>query len=157
VYGSEDFAWAVELSFTYRFDPRRRRPEDADRLRGEMRRVVVPLLLLAFANSSEADPRPATAAEIAHLLAAVEASQCTFIRNGTPHPSAEARAHMEMKYDHMRGRVARAEDFIELVGSQSSITGRPYVVDCTDEPQRRSHDWLLECLHAFRDGTTHRP
>jgi hypothetical protein len=122
-----------------------------------MRRVVVSLLLLAFANSSEAESPPATAAEIAHLLAAVEASQCTFIRNGTPHPSAEARAHMEMKYRHVRGRVDTAEDFIELVGSQSSITGRPYLVDCTDESQRRSRDWLLERLRAFREDTTDRP
>ena len=122
-----------------------------------MRRVVVSLLLLAFANSSEAESPPATTAEIAHLLAAVEASQCTFIRNGTPHPSAEARAHMELKYDHVRRRVDTAEDFIELAGSQSSITGRPYLVQCADEPQRSSRDWLLERLHAFRDGTTDHP
>ena len=122
-----------------------------------MRRVVVLLLLLVFATSSEAEPAPASAAEIAHLLDAVEASQCTFIRNGTPHPSAEARAHMELKYDHVRRRVDTAEDFIELAGSQSSITGRAYLVECADEPQRRSRDWLLERLHAFRDSTTDRP
>ena len=119
--------------------------------------LVVPLLLLALATSSGAEPAPATATEIARLLDAVEASQCTFIRNGTPHPSAEARAHMALKYDHVRRRVASAEDFIELVGSQSSITGRPYLVECADEPQRRSRDWLLERLRALRKGTADGP
>jgi hypothetical protein len=58
---------------------------------------------------------------------------------------------MELKYDHLRKRIDTAEDFIEMAGSQSSLSGRPYLVECAGEPQRKTRDSLLERLGALRD------
>ena len=82
------------------------------------------------------------------------ASPCTFVRNGSDHTGPEARDHMQLKYDHARRRVKTAEDFIRLAASQSSMTGRPYLVRCADEPEATSRDWLLERLLGFRNGGT---
>jgi len=112
-----------------------------------MRRAFVLLTLLLVAP---ADPTPATALEIRHLLEAVEASPCTFVRNGRPHTGAEARSHMERKYDYVKKRVKRSEDFIALAASKSSMTGRPYQVVCEGEPPHDARAWLLERLRLFR-------
>jgi hypothetical protein len=114
------------------------------------------LLFFALASCcavapSGAEPSAAAESEIESLLGAVAGSSCTFIRNGTPHSPPDARAHMELKYDHLRKRIDTAEDFIEMAGSQSSLSGRPYLVECAGEPQRKTRDWLLERLGALRD------
>jgi hypothetical protein len=123
-----------------------------------MRRSAYSLLLVAFASCCAVWPsgaEPSAAAEIESLLSAVAGSSCTFIRNGTSHLPADARDHMKLKYDHLRKRIHTAEDFIEMAGSQSSLSGRPYLVECAGAPQRRTRDWLLERLAALREeGST---
>ena len=114
------------------------------------------MLLYAFASCcavgpSGAEPGAAAEAEIESLLSAVAGSSCTFIRNGTPHAPADARDHMELKYDHLRKRIDTAEDFIQMAASQSSLSGRPYLVECAETPRRKTRDWLLERLVVFRD------
>lgn len=124
-----------------------------------MRWILLPILgaaLVAATAPGAAMPSSpnTTDEEIRHLLDAVERSQCTFIRNEREYPAVEARAHIEMKYNHVRRRVASAEDFIELAASKSSITGRPYFVDCRNEPRQKARDWLLRRLRELRDGST---
>jgi hypothetical protein len=51
--------------------------------------------------------------------------------------------------------IDKAEDFIEMAGSQSSMSGSPYLVECAGAPQRKTRDWLLERLAALRgEGST---
>lgn len=119
-----------------------------------MRWILLPILGAALVTATAPGAAATTDEEIRHLLDAVERSQCTFIRNEREYPAVEARAHIEMKYNHVRRRVASAEDFIELAASKSSITGRPYFVDCRNEPRQKARDWLLRRLRELLDGST---
>jgi hypothetical protein len=100
---------------------------------------------LATAGAAPADAQ----AEIGHLLDFIGASSCTFIRNGEPHPAADARAHIERKYRHAAKWVGTAEDFIAYAATKSSVTGVPYRVRC-GESEVASTVWLQEELSRFR-------
>jgi hypothetical protein len=118
-----------------------------------MRRLLLFLLTLAFAAAGHAAPlSPAARAEIDALLSRLEASSCTFNRNGTWYPAAEAKTHLlrKLKYLEDRGMVRSAEQFIELAGSSSSTTGKPYLVKCGSGATVESGTWLLSELQVMR-------
>jgi Family of unknown function (DUF5329) len=88
-------------------------------------------------------------AEIDHLLDFVGASNCTFFRNGSSYPSAEAKDHLQMKYRFAGSRVSTAEEFIEYLATGSSVSGEPYHVTCgkQDVP---AGAWLADELRRYR-------
>lgn len=90
--------------------------------------------------------------EVSQLLAFVGQSQCAFIRNGKVYDGVAAKSHLETKLHYLieRGQVNSAEDFIERAATQSSFSGRPYLVDCGGN-ERPSADWLKEELHLLRE------
>ncbi|WP_353395544.1 DUF5329 domain-containing protein [Hydrogenophaga sp. 5NK40-0174] len=98
-----------------------------------------------------AQPDASARTEIAYLLTFVKTSACQFNRNGSWHPSTEAAAHIERKYEYVlgKGMVATAEDFIRLAATQSSYSGTAYTVKC-DGNVLKSADWLTQALHLFR-------
>ena len=106
--------------------------------------------LAASGPSSTAEPDGAAQAEIAELLTAVGTSGCTFIRNDEPGTASAARAHLERKYRYARKKLDSTEDFIERVASKSSMTGRPYLVECPGEPRQPTREWLLDRLAEIR-------
>lgn len=87
--------------------------------------------------------------EVAHLLAYVEESGCTFTRNGKIYSSVEARAHIDRKYKHIKKRISSTEQFITYGASKSSITGKKYTVDCDGEVVP-SGQWLKKELTLLR-------
>ena len=87
--------------------------------------------------------------EIAHLLRTIEESDCLFTRNSKEHTGVEAMEHIRTKYDYVRKRVKRAEDFIEYAATKSSMTGRPYLVRC-GEGELLTAEWLKAELAEFR-------
>lgn len=91
-------------------------------------------------------------AEVDFLLASVEASGCSFYRNGTWHDSKAAVAHLRDKYDYLvvRNLIATTEDFIERAASKSSISGQVYEVKCGDGATVESGRWLREKLASLR-------
>ena len=91
--------------------------------------------------------------EVQALLAFVGASHCTFIRNGSSYAAADAQAHLQNKLDYLERRnlVNSAEDFIKQAASQSSLSGKPYKVNC-DGQERLSADWLGEELQHLRQA-----
>ena len=97
------------------------------------------------ANSSQ------TATEIEHLMAYIGESLCQFIRNEKIYDAAEARAHIQKKYDYIRSRVKTTEDFIRYAASQSSMSGKPYQIRCGDETMLCA-DWLREELGRYRSN-----
>jgi len=105
-------------------------------------------LLLLPAAAIYADDR-VWEEEVAHLLNYIEHSACTFIRNGTSYTSADARSHIERKYNHIKNRIASAEQFITYGASKSSITGNRYLVECNGVTVP-SGPWLRDELAAFR-------
>ena len=120
-----------------------------------MNRLLLLLLTAAFATAvSAASLSPAARAEIDALLSRLEASSCTFNRNGTWYPPAEAKSHLllKLKYLENMGAVQSAEQFIERAASTSSTTGQPYLVKCGSSAPVRSGTWLLSELQEVRSS-----
>lgn len=88
--------------------------------------------------------------EIMALIAEVKRSDCTFIRNGSEHNSAEAAEHMEKKFDYYKNRIRTAEDFIRLAATGSAVSGKPYEVGCPNAPVTTSAAWLKRKLADMR-------
>ena len=95
--------------------------------------VVLLVGLWAAVGSAGAADR--ADAEIEQILAAVGRSGCTFVRNGTPHSAPDAEDHLRMKFRKGARYVKTAEDFIDRLASASSWTGKPYRVQCRDQPE----------------------
>lgn len=108
---------------------------------------TVALLALLLADAALA---PSEKHAIDHLLAFVAASDCTFIRNGDAHSAEDARTHMQRKYEHFEDKIDSAERFIELAASRSTLSGKPYHVDCPGDERRTSAEWLLQELARYR-------
>ncbi|MBT8364461.1 MAG: DUF5329 domain-containing protein [Deltaproteobacteria bacterium] len=103
---------------------------------------------IAFAEKAAQSQNLATA--INYMLAFVENSDCTFIRNDKAHTAKEAVAHMQRKYDHFKDEIKTPEDFIRLAASKSLMSGRPYMVRTKDGKLMKSETWLLEALKDYR-------
>lgn len=95
-----------------------------------------------------------TQAEIDYLLERVEGSGYIFIRNGSEHESAEAARHMRRKYEHFleRGKIASVDDFIDMAGTKSLISGREYRVRMPDGTEVLTARWLRAEIEARRHG-----
>ncbi len=108
--------------------------------------------LLALATTVHAEPDPAAQREIAGLIGALDGSACRFQRNGSWHEAAEARAHLQRKYDYLlkKNQVDSAEQFIERAASQSSLSGKPYRIACPGQPEQTAAAWFGARLKALR-------
>ena len=101
------------------------------------RSTVIGLLLLGSMLPASAAPSAKAKTEIAQLMDALSESGCRFQRNGSWHDAAEARAHLQRKYDYLlkKDKVDSAEQFIERAASVSSMSRRAYRVRCDGEEQ----------------------
>lgn len=111
-------------------------------------------LLLVLAALLALSPLAAFAAaspEIEALIVRVEhAHGVVFIRNGSEHSAAEAAAHMRRKLAAAHGRITTAEQFIDHVGTRSSMTGIAYRVRFADGRELDSAAWLRQLLREVR-------
>ena len=98
-------------------------------------------------------PSPAAKMEIGQLMDALSQSGCRFQRNGSWYGAAEARAHLQRKYDYLlkKDKVDTAEQFIQRAASQSSMSGRAYRVKCQDKEQDASA-WFGGQLRKLRQS-----
>lgn len=112
--------------------------------------LVLMLWLPAFAGAAAVDTT--TRNEIAGLMQALQQSGCRFQRNGTWYDAAQARSHLQRKYDYLlkRDLVASSERFIELAGSHSSMTGRAYKVACNGNAEQDAASWFNQQLQLLR-------
>ncbi len=92
-----------------------------------------------------------TEKEIQHLLQFVEDSQCVFIRNDVHHSSVKAKQHLAKKYNYIRKRVEKAEDFIHYAATKSSMSGKMYTVIC-EGLELHSSTWLQTELRRYRQN-----
>lgn len=117
----------------------------------------IPLILAALlaAPFAHAVPGPQAQREIAQLIASLDGSQCRFQRNGSWHDAAEARAHLQRKYDYLlkKDKVDSAEQFIERAASQSSMSGKAYRIQCPGQPEQTAAAWFGARLQALRQRT----
>ncbi|HEX8405938.1 MAG TPA: DUF5329 domain-containing protein [Duganella sp.] len=110
------------------------------------------LLAAAFHGAAFAAPEPKAQAEIAHLLDHVATPGCQFNRNGSWHEGAEAKSHLQKKYDYLikRNLVTNAESFIAGAATESSMSGKPYLVKCGGGKAVASAVYMQEELARFR-------
>lgn len=114
---------------------------------------IIPALALAIPLSAlPADPDPVAKKEIEHLIAHLASSGCEFGRNGSWYSAAKAVSHLQRKYDYLleRDLVPNAEAFIERGASESSSSGKPYLVKCPGQPEVQSSDWFRSALATLR-------
>ncbi|MCW8194620.1 hypothetical protein F6455_07455 [Proteobacteria bacterium 005FR1] len=109
-------------------------------------------LLLSLSFSASADNEQQAQREISHLLNYLQASDCEFYRNGDWHDSARAVTHLNRKYRWLdkRDLVPSTEAFIERAATESSRSGKAYLVRCPGEAEVESAQWLHEELAEFR-------
>jgi hypothetical protein len=69
-------------------------------------------------------------------------SGAKFIRNGQEHTVDEAVAHMRKKWEWKKTEIKTAQDFITIVGSRSSTTGKPYVIRYSNGAEITSEEWF---------------
>jgi len=107
------------------------------------------LLTLLLALPAAAQNAPS---EVGQLFRALEASGCSFNRNGSWYSASEASAHLHRKYDYLtrKGLAGTAESFIDLAASKSSMSGRPYLVRCGSGTPVESRAWFLGKLAELR-------
>jgi len=116
----------------------------------KLSRFIIVAALLHSPALFAVDPDP----EIDHLLEAIGDSGCVFIRNGTRHDAEKAEEHLRMKYDRGRRYATNAENFIERLASKSSMTRKPYMMECPEVEAEPAGDWLMRRLEEFRAGQT---
>ncbi len=110
--------------------------------------TLVATLLLCVA--ADADINPESAAEIEHLIQSIASSECTFVRNGKRHSPTAAEKHLRMKLKRGKRYVSDAESFIDRLASKSSMSKKPYFIECNGAEPVPSGEWLTERLEAYR-------
>ncbi len=118
-------------------------------------RMSLILAALLAAPLAHAAPGAQAQREIALLIGSLDGSQCRFQRNGSWHDAAEARAHLQRKYDYLlkKDKVDSAEQFIERAASQSSMSGKPYRIQCPGQSEQTAAAWFGARLQALRQRT----
>lgn len=111
---------------------------------------TIALLELLLTDVSCADVPDADRHEVQHLLVHLKTSDCIMERNGDRHPSENAYAHVQKKYDYFRDEIKTSEEFIDYAATKSTMSGKYYRVICPGEPPIRTRDWLLDELHRYR-------
>jgi len=117
-----------------------------------------PLVALALALApgiAGAAPSADARREITQLIGSLDGSQCQFQRNGSWYGPADARSHLQRKYDYLlkKDMVDTAEQFIERAASQSSMSGKAYRIRCPGQPEQTSAAWFGARLQALRQRT----
>jgi Family of unknown function (DUF5329) len=89
---------------------------------------------------------------IDNLIRFIEAQKnMKFIRNGSEYSCAEAARFLRGKMDAMGSEVTTARDFIERIGTRSSMTGRPYQVKFADGTMMPAGQFLGDELQRMED------
>jgi len=103
----------------------------------------------AFAKTAARTPGQ----EIEALIQRVATARgVTFIRNGSEYTAADAATHLRRKLRAADGKITTPEQFIDALGSRSSMSGRPYRVRLADGREMDSATWLNGLLRDLRAG-----
>ena len=120
------------------------------------------LICLLFAMSSlalAAESDAVAKKEIEHLIGHLGSSGCQFNRNGSWFSASRAVSHLKRKYEYLveRNLASTAEAFIEGAASESSASGKPYLVKCSGQPEVKSAAWFGAELARFREESNSAP
>ena len=114
------------------------------------KQMIALSILLAFVPSIEQADQ--TAADIDYLLTTIRHSDCVFVRNGKEYDAEDAEAHLRMKYERGKRYAPTAEKFIEQLASKSSMSKKPFFIECIDDERVPAAQWLTNLLNVYRSG-----
>jgi hypothetical protein len=117
------------------------------------RNILFIVLIVLPSVSYAADSRDKMEKEIQHLFDHLQNSSCEFNRNGKWYTAEEAVAHIQQKYHYLmkKSLIDSTEQFIDRAASESSLSGKPYLVRCGASAPIKSSDWFHEELRRFRE------
>ena len=106
--------------------------------------AVVSATLISVGAPARAEPPASAPEDIQYLLDAIGRSGCEFYRNGSWYAAADARSHLASKYRQVdkKRTVRSVQDFIDWVGTRSSMSGEPYRVRCAGSDAMTSAEWF---------------
>lgn len=119
-----------------------------------MMRFVFGILIASLSATAVTQPlSSSTSREVTALFSVLEHSHCQFNRNGRWYNAERASDHLHQKYDYLMRKhlVTTTESFIDLAASQSSFSGRPYLVRCANQPIVTSKAWFTTQLMRLRN------
>jgi len=116
-----------------------------------MKTIVLTLLSICIGVASiSASPED----EIGALLKYVSnLDGAVFTRNGTTHTAKESAAHMRMKWQRQKKKILSAENFIDLCGSKSYLSGKRYTIKLKGGTEKFSDDILKAELEKIRSAS----
>jgi hypothetical protein len=119
----------------------------------QLRTLIFGVVLAMSLPAIAAEPDTVAKQEIEHLIRHLAGSGCQFNRNGSWYDTSRAVSHLNRKYDYLRARnlAASAEAFIENAASESSASGKPYLVRCSGQPEINSAAWFRAELARLRE------
>ncbi|MBP6310389.1 MAG: DUF5329 domain-containing protein [Arenimonas sp.] len=122
-----------------------------------MKYLIITLMIFCSAFCSAGENSTPINKEIRHLLAQLEHSGCKFNRNGSWYSGSEASDHLRNKYDYLlrKNPQITAEFFIVKAASESSLSGKPYQVQCAGKPVVISSIWFNNELNSYRKLKSH--
>jgi hypothetical protein len=117
-----------------------------------MKKILVAAIFAVSLPVLASDSSNLEKKEIEHLITHMASSGCEFNRNGTWYDASRAAGHLKQKYEYLlkRNAVPTAEAFIEGAASESSVSGKSYLVRCGSQPEVRSAVWFRAELAKFR-------
>ena len=117
-----------------------------------MRYLAVLLFLLA--PCLHAAPSAPEGQKIEALIEFVEQlGDAKFVRNGTAYDAKAAASHLRLKLREAGNRIKTADDFIRLVASRSSVSGKPYEIVFPDGRRSTSEAFLRARLQALEEDS----
>jgi Family of unknown function (DUF5329) len=119
--------------------------------RGYLTVILIVLLCFCAAQVIAKQNDDQVTDEVEQLIEFVRISNCTFYRNGSWFEAGKAADHIYRKYQYVqkRGLIKTAEDFIKYAATKSSLSGKPYLVQCDGESLMCA-EWLQAELVQIR-------
>jgi Family of unknown function (DUF5329) len=89
--------------------------------------------------------------KIEFLISSVENLKgAIFIRNDMEYDGKQAALHLRMKLQKAGDYVQTADDFIRLCASQSSISGKPYLIRLSDGKTITAEEYFREKIREYK-------
>lgn len=117
-----------------------------------MNRIAWLVMFTISCSVCAAEPDAVAQREISYLIDHLASSGCRFNRNGTWYDAPRAVSHLKRKYEYLldKGLVTDADAFIDHAASQSSASGKPYLVKCGGQAETPSAAWFRGALAELR-------
>lgn len=112
--------------------------------------LVAACIVLALFASTVSAQNDIERNKIEFLISSVEnLENAKFIRNGSEYNGQEAANHLRMKLQNVLV-VKTADDFIRLIASKSSVSGKPYLIRLPDGKTIKAEKFFRDKLKENR-------